>query len=428
MSLKHNTLWNIAGLGFPLLIGLITIPYLIREMGVEAFGILTLVWALIGYFSLFDFGLGRALTQRIAAARFKDQVDKIPSLIKSGLIFTAAFGVFGAFVLAAFSSQLAMQWLKVSFEFQSVTHNTLLIAAIGIPLTTITTSLRGVLEAYEDFKNINLLRFILGLSNFGLPALVVAFFGNHLEWIVFGLIVSRFVILLCHLLLINNKLALTWYQAPATIKNTKDLFSFGVWMTISNIISPLMVSADRFVISSVLGASIVAFYTVPFELISRLLLIPAALAGSLFPRVAYVLKSDISEVERLYKKCLLLILLVMLPICMGIALSSKLALTFWLGEYFADNSWVVLSLLAIGVLFNGIALIPYTIIQAVGDARSTGLLHIFELFIYIPLLFLLLKIYGLNGAAMAWSIRTGIDLIFLLIIANKKILSFKREI
>jgi hypothetical protein len=55
MSLKRNIVWNLAGTGLPLLVGALTIPYLPRTTGVEAFGVLTLVWALIGYFSLFDF-------------------------------------------------------------------------------------------------------------------------------------------------------------------------------------------------------------------------------------------------------------------------------------------------------------------------------------------------------------------------------------
>ena len=67
MSIRKNTLWNLFGSAAPMLIGIATIPYIYRQIGIERIGVLTLIWALIGYFSIFDFGLGRAITQRIAS-------------------------------------------------------------------------------------------------------------------------------------------------------------------------------------------------------------------------------------------------------------------------------------------------------------------------------------------------------------------------
>ena len=62
MSLRHNTIWNLAGSGVPLIAAVAFIPFTLNRLGNEAFGVLTLIWALIGYFSLFDMGVGRALT------------------------------------------------------------------------------------------------------------------------------------------------------------------------------------------------------------------------------------------------------------------------------------------------------------------------------------------------------------------------------
>ena len=67
-SIVKNTFINLAGQGLPLLVGLFTIPLIIKGLGVERFGILTLAWMVIGYFSFFDLGLGRALTQIIASS------------------------------------------------------------------------------------------------------------------------------------------------------------------------------------------------------------------------------------------------------------------------------------------------------------------------------------------------------------------------
>ena len=64
--LAKNTVWNLVGGGAPMIVAVFCIPILIRGLGTSRFGVLTLAWALIGYASLFDLGLGRALTQMVA--------------------------------------------------------------------------------------------------------------------------------------------------------------------------------------------------------------------------------------------------------------------------------------------------------------------------------------------------------------------------
>ncbi|MFI4919650.1 MAG: flippase [Legionellales bacterium] len=419
MSLSRNTVWNLVGTGAPFLVGVVTIPYIIKHIGIESFGILTLIWALIGYFSLFDFGLGRALTQQVASSLATKELDRIPRLVKSGLLFTAATGLIGGVLLAVLSHQLGYSWLKVTVSLQHDTAISLLIAAIGIPLTTITTGLRGVIEAYEDFKGSNVLRVLLGIANFALPALSVMFFGPSLIFVVIMLIIARLVILIAHIALMHSKLPNGWFHNKATPEDIKSLLSFGVWMTVSNIISPLMVNADRFVISSVLGASLVAYYTVPFEILVRVLILPAALTGALFPRLASLLKASPVEAKQLYHRCLKIVAIVLLPVCLTIALGSYWGLSLWLGKDFAEHSWIIVSILSLGVLLNGIAFVPFATIQARGHAKTTAYLHICEFFIYVPLLLISLKFFGLYGAAIAWVVRVGADLILLLFYAKR---------
>ena len=79
--LNKGALYNLFGTGIPLLVGLISIPILLKSLGNQSFGLLTLIWTAIGYFGLFDFGLGRALTQQVASFR-SNQNSNISSLIR----------------------------------------------------------------------------------------------------------------------------------------------------------------------------------------------------------------------------------------------------------------------------------------------------------------------------------------------------------
>lgn len=419
MTMRRNVAWSLAGAGLPLLLGAAAIPYLISRVGIEAVGILTLVWALIGYFSLFDFGLGRALTQQVASARAAGCEEQLPGLIKSGLVFTLATGLAGGVLLALLAFPLGLHWLKVSAPLQHATALSLLIAAIGIPVTTTTTGLRGILEAFEDFRAVNVLRLLLGLANFGLPVLCVMLIGPSLVWMIASLIAARFVLLWAHLRLVNRKLAAHWHGARFDLQHFKRLFAFGAWMTVSNIVGPLMVTADRFVISAFLGAAVVAYYTIPSEMLTRMLILPGALTAVLFPRLAALRLENPAASRSLYRKSLRLITLAMAPLCLLIAVVSYWGLSFWLGDDFARKSWYLVAILALGIWFNSIAFVPFAAIQATGQAQVTAKIHTLELLGYIPLLVLGLHYFGLAGAAIAWSLRTGVDLWALLVVARR---------
>ncbi len=396
-----------------MLVGVITIPYLISSLGVEAFGVLTLVWALIGYFSLFDFGLGRALTQQIATKQSLGLISDIPRVIKTGLVFTALTGLLGGGVLFGLAPKLSQSWLNVSADLQNDTLNSLLIAAFGIPFTTLTTGLRGVLEGFEDFKIVNILRIILGVANFGLPVLAILLFGQSLEYAVASLIIARLLVFMFHLVLVNKKIGDKWMRIRLSVGDFKGVAGFGFWMTVSNVISPLMVTADRFFISAVVGAVSVAYYTVPFEVLVRILIIPGALTVALFPKITALINIDAAAAKYLYLKSLRIVAVVLAPIVLITIACSHFGLSIWIGEDFADKSWLVMAILVFGIGFNGMAQVPYAAIQAAGNVRITALIHVFELIFYIPLLFASLKMFGINGAACAWVIRVLVDFLIL---------------
>ncbi|MBV5323701.1 oligosaccharide flippase family protein, partial [bacterium] len=162
MSLGKNTLWNICGNILPLALGAVTIPLLIPMLGLERFGILTLLWTIIGYFSLFDFGIGRAITQQIASRLGSQRHAEVPQMIKAGLEFTILTGLLGTVVLVLAAYPLSHYGLGVSSELRQEVFVSLVIAAIGIPLATLSNGLRGALEGYESFKASNLARITLG--------------------------------------------------------------------------------------------------------------------------------------------------------------------------------------------------------------------------------------------------------------------------
>ena len=116
--LARNTLWNLLGSGAPALVALLAIPVLIRHIGVPRFGLLTIIWTVVGYFSLFDLGLGAALTRMVADRLGTGKNDEIPPLVWTSLALMLGLSILGAGVLAGLSPMLVHRILKVPSALQ----------------------------------------------------------------------------------------------------------------------------------------------------------------------------------------------------------------------------------------------------------------------------------------------------------------------
>lgn len=426
-SFSRNIFWNLLGQIAPMLAALISIPILIQQIGTDKFGMVTIAWMLIGYFSLFDFGIGRALTQLISQRLAEHRNTEILPLIWTGNILILGLGIIAAILLALLCHSIIYNWLKIPVSLQQDAAQGLMIITFAIPLTVFATGIRGVLESYQEFRAINLVRIPLGILMFVAPVAVLPF-SHSLSAIFFALMLTRLATLLAFLWLCSHKIPSFW-QITFSRAEIPILFRFGGWMTISNIISPIMVHMDRLFIGVLLSISAVAYYTTPYEVVIKLLVIPAAIAGVAFPRFAHLHGSENNQLTAMratYQKSLIYTSVLVLPV-FAIILGAPLFLQLWLDEAFVQQSSLVMQILSIGVLVNGLAHIPYALIQGIGKPHITATLHIIELLIYIPLLLIFIKHFGLNGAASAWLIRVIIDAILLFYLSHQELYHHKNQ-
>jgi len=416
--LARNTLWNTLGLILPLFVGLLAMPFLVHGLGTERFGVLTIAWMVIGYFSIFDFGLGRALTKLVAEKLGGEDHSSIPSLIWTATVMMGCAGLIGAVVVALLAEQMVYSWLNIGEAFQPESLNTFYILAVSIPFVIATTGFRGVLEAYQKFAIINIIRIPLGLWTF-LGPLVVLPFSVSLDAIVLALLGGRIVGAYAYYhycMKTVSELRTTVLIDKAAIK---PLLSFGGWMTISNVIGPLMVYLDRFLIGSLLTMTAVAYYVAPYEMVTKLWLIPMGLIGVLFPAFSTMLSSDKTRAAQYYSRALNLIFFSMLPIFLVINTFAFEGMSAWLGAEFAANSTKVLQLLAMGVFINCISRMPFVLIQSAGRPDIPAKLYMIELPFYLFGLWFALQYAGIQGAAFVWMFRVLIDAVAFIIIASR---------
>jgi len=184
-------------------------------------------------------------------------------------------------------------------------------------------------------------------------------------------------------------------------------------MTVSNIVGPTMLYLDRFLISGIISLSAVAYYTTPYEVLNRLMIIPGALVGVLFPAFSHSFEHDRNHTTMMFFRGVKYTFIAMFPVILVVITLAYEGLELWLGSEFAQNSTSVLQLLAIGALFNSITYIPYALVQAGGRSDLTAKLHFIEFPFYLLAIWWLTSNYGIEGAAFAWALRLAVDALIL---------------
>jgi len=402
-------LWNLLGQGLPLVIGVFTLPMIIRGLGTQAFGAFQLAWAVLGYFALLDLGLGRATTKFVAEYLGKGDTRPVWGIVMGSLGVQAVVGVAGALALAALVPVLAGRTFQIPPALVPDVTRAFYLLPVAVPVILLSSSLSGVLQAVQRFDLVNLIQSAAGVGTYILPVVVLAQ-GGGLFGVVLVVVATRVAALLWFALLVPRELPPRPTGPRADRALVRRVLSFGGWVTVSSVVSPLMVYLDRVMLGSLLTLSAVAYYSAPYDVVSRLSLLAAAIVPPLFPAFSALEGAgDRQRLEGLFVRAVKLVALTTTPAVVTVILVARPALHLWLGADFADNSTLLTQLLAVAILVNSMAQLPYALLQGLGRADLPAKFHLLELPLYAGLLWAGVHWFGVAGAAGAWLIRVTLD-------------------
>jgi len=407
--LVRNVLWNFAGEGVPTLAAIIAIPVLIHALGAERFGAFTIVWTMVNYVGVLDLGLGRTMTKMIADELAAGSSEKIAPVFWTGFYMMALVGVLIGAVLAGLSPILVYRVFRVSPQFRPETLDAFLVLSATFPMLITNLGLRGLLGAFQRFDLISKVRIPGGTLIFIAPLAVLPFsrnlallvavlsFVRMLEW------AANFYYCIAVFPPLRRNLA----YATALVK---PMLGFGGWVTVSQVVGgQVLVYSDRLLLGALASMSAVAYYATPFEMITKLRIIPGAIVGVLFPAFAESFARDRSRAVFLFDRGVKHSFIAVFPaVLIGATLAHE-GLSLWVGRSFADHSALILQWLAIGLLTNSLGHTAFILVQAAHRPDLPAKLHLAEVPLYLPLMWLLISARGVEGAALAWTIRVTLD-------------------
>src|SRR5687767_65188 len=141
----RGSMWNFGGQGVTLLATLIATPFVIRLLGVESYGLLALINALIVYLAFADMGMGWASTRFASEAHARGDDQEEAMVIWTSLLVAAVPALLVGSILALGARPLVQHGVRLPQHLQDTAVIALRLAAVAF----VARAMVGVLNTSE---------------------------------------------------------------------------------------------------------------------------------------------------------------------------------------------------------------------------------------------------------------------------------------
>ena len=406
---------NTSGTAVQTLIALVTVPVYIHHIGAARYGILSIVWILLGYFGFLDFGLSRASANALGRMRDAPRHERA-RVLSTTLYLNLALGLAGSCLLYLSGLVLLRWFFNVGGELRAEVLAAFPWTVFMLPLAMVSSIGIGALESRESFVSANILQiagYVLGQLA---PVACAVFVSPSLAVLVPAALAGRVVATVATFAVViaaEGGVDLGAFDRA----HVPRLFKYGAWVSVSNVLGPILGSADQIMIGSLLGPTPVAHYAVPMNLAVRGQLVATSLARTLFPRMSHL---DAASARALASRATIALAYLFGAVCAAGIVFVGPFLRLWVGADFASGSIHVGQILLIGAWANGVAFIPFGLLQAQGRPDLVAKVHAVQFVPCLLLFYGMTRLFGLEGAAVAWTLRVAIDCLLLFLLAGLK--------
>ena len=431
-SIRHlfkNALFSSGGWGINVFIVLLTTPFFVKKLTLEGYGIYALILGLTGYYELLDLGLSNGVTKFVARFHSEKNKPALHKTINGALAVQATLGSIGSLLLVILADKI-INLLKISTELSGPAKYGLYICSFGFLCQMFVSTLSSVLQGLQRYDLTA--KISAGTSSiFHLIGVFLLYRGFGLLGLVIWKVITVFVSLLILIGAMKRLIGEMGFRYGISSQYYKLLFNFSGYLFISKISGVFTKYIIRFVIGFYLGPSAVTFYIVPRKIIEAVGGFLNNASNVLFPYTSELqTKNQIQQIKSVYKNASKILASISVPIFLTIIVFSKHILSIWMGENFAADNWLILSIISGTALLSYLSTVPYNMAIGLGHTKVTCYFSLVEIVLFMALLPLFTFKLGILGAVISVFVAYNLpDLTFVAFTTWKIIqISFKNYI
>ena len=418
-SVKNTTIYffsQVSGLIFPIIVT----PLIISKLGTEEFAIYTLVFGFIGGASLMDFSISSAFIKFISEHYYKNQIIDLNRIINTGFFYYFILSLI-VVTLGYFLTNVILSAINIpSYLYEKAVFGIYVGLTIFF-ISNISSVFNALITSLQKIYITSIAWFFVNLSN----AICIIFlleYGFGLKSILSSQLGSFGIYYLLVIYFANkNYEEFKFSFKLIDLKTFKRLFSFGIQMQISKISTFASEKYDEFLLAYFSVLNFVTFFNIGARLTKSARFLPLQLIPQIAPVAAeFKSKDEIEKLNNLFCDVSRYMCIFSIPIFVYLFIFSNLIIFCWVGEGYSLSSYI-LKILIGGQLINILFSVPgNSITPNIGVPKYQMYEGLIALFVNLIITFILIKFYGIVGAAWGNTLSATISSIYVFFVSSSQ--------
>jgi O-antigen/teichoic acid export membrane protein len=418
-----NSLFDMVGFLYPLLLTIVLTPVILHYIGTEAYGLFALATVLVSFLGLIDFGMAPVVLRFLSASLATSDYAEARAVVGTGIAFFSAVGIVGAAAAWACGVFLIPEVISLSSELADDTAFVMSIAGVGFLFSMLTHPVGAISGALQRYDVVAIARLISTTAGAGASVIVLSL-GHGLRGLIVVTALQPAVTLIFlargRRLLRAVRLRPTWH--PALLRR---MLSFSGYSFVSNLAGSLLFQVDKLVLGALTNASVVTYYVVPANLAQRLHTGVTRLVGISLPVSTDLhARGEKEALQRFYLRATRVVALMTVSFSIPALIFAREILLEWVGPEFAATSFETLRILILTYFALSLASLPYYITLGFGRPQVSAGFNVVTALINVVLIVILIPPYGIIGAAVAYLVSM-VTVPFLIAFVERRLLELE---
>ena len=395
--LAVNSLFSVGAWLFPILLGILSTPTLVRNLGSEQYGLFAIVLGFMSY--SFAFGIGKVAGKFVPEYESSGETEKSVDAVAATFMLTLAVAIIGALALVIGAPMIVREVLRVEAEHQqAVIYALYIAAAVGVG-AMMSQVFQFVLQGLHRFDNylvlMNLYALMLGGGNIGL-----ALAGYGIVTLIFwNLAVTIITTMLFYVRARHLFQPLTLFKRVPR-EMVRAVASYAGNIILFQIFGNIFYIFERSWVMRHFGAEALTFYSVPMILAIYMHGFVTSIVQAAFPTVNELLHNR-QAVAALYRRANKIVLAIVVFVVTTFITCGALFLKLWVNAELAEGSETLLVLHGLTFAIVALAVMPLQIADAFRFPVLGVVLTGGWMLLGIPMMVLASGTWGSEGVAGA---------------------------